>query len=154
MLKNYGYNTHCVGKWHLGMYTYHHTPIFRGFDTFLGMYLGSGKGLFPHWAKCQKKVFDFPDRWSTVKTQTFNIQKIYQILLEQETEKLKFDLLEIFPGDYFKHVNRGAYDMRANWKMGENRNGFKDKVLMDKKGTAYSGDSIMKSTNCNEVLLN
>ena len=43
--------------------------------------------------------------------------------------------------------------MRANWKMGENRNGFKDKVLMDKKGTAYSGDSIMKSTNCNASII-
>ena len=111
-------------------------------------------------------IFQIGEAQSKLKLSTFkryskDIQKIFKrhskdipILLEQETEKLKFDLLEIFPGDYFKHVNRGAYDMRANWKMGENRNGFKDKVLMDKKGTAYSGDSIMKSTNCNEVLLN
>ena len=42
MLKEHQYNNHLVGKWHLGMSSPDLTPVSRGFDTFLGMYLGSG----------------------------------------------------------------------------------------------------------------
>ncbi len=28
-------------QWHLGFYTVEHTPLYRGFDTHLGYYLGS-----------------------------------------------------------------------------------------------------------------
>ncbi|XP_031833935.1 arylsulfatase B isoform X2 [Nomia melanderi] len=39
-LQKLGYNTHLVGKWHVGYYTDHHTPAYRGFDTFFGYYSG------------------------------------------------------------------------------------------------------------------
>ena len=39
MLKRNGYRTHGVGKWHLGMFTWEHTPVKRGFETWFGMYL-------------------------------------------------------------------------------------------------------------------
>jgi len=42
MLKGYGYSTHMVGKWHVGTHSWAHTPVRRGFDTFMGMFLGSG----------------------------------------------------------------------------------------------------------------
>ncbi|KAG7202809.1 hypothetical protein KM043_009967 [Ampulex compressa] len=39
-LRNLGYATHLVGKWHVGYHTNHHTPTYRGFDTFFGYYNG------------------------------------------------------------------------------------------------------------------
>ena len=40
-LKKGGYATHCVGKWHLGMFKWEYTPTYKGFDTFYGYYDGA-----------------------------------------------------------------------------------------------------------------
>lgn len=37
-LKNLGYKTHVVGKWHLGFCNSRFTPLARGFDSFFGYY--------------------------------------------------------------------------------------------------------------------
>ncbi|XP_075536588.1 arylsulfatase B-like isoform X2 [Dermacentor variabilis] len=39
-LKDLNYQTHMIGKWHLGYYTEQYVPTSRGYDTFYGFYNG------------------------------------------------------------------------------------------------------------------
>jgi len=58
-LKKLGYNTHIVGKWHLGYCAWEYTPTRRGFDSFLGFYLGS-ENHFSHDRDYKTKPDDPP----------------------------------------------------------------------------------------------
>ncbi|GFY41552.1 arylsulfatase B [Trichonephila inaurata madagascariensis] len=46
-LKTLGYDTHMIGKWHLGYSTKERLPVFRGFDSFYG-YLNGLIGYYDH----------------------------------------------------------------------------------------------------------
>ena len=46
-LKNLGYRTHLIGKWHLGYYQSRFMPTERGFDDYLG-YLNGAISYFSH----------------------------------------------------------------------------------------------------------
>ena len=40
VLYEHGYDTHAVGKWHMGFYKWAYTPTFRGFKSYLGYFNG------------------------------------------------------------------------------------------------------------------
>ncbi|GAB6029238.1 Arylsulfatase [Chamberlinius hualienensis] len=46
-LRELGYSTNMVGKWHLGSCNESYTPTYRGFDTFLG-YMAGGEYHYAH----------------------------------------------------------------------------------------------------------
>ncbi|XP_049270278.1 arylsulfatase I [Rhipicephalus sanguineus] len=39
-LKDLGYETHILGKWHIGYFNLNYTPTYRGFDSFCGLHTG------------------------------------------------------------------------------------------------------------------
>jgi len=46
-LKQVGYNTHYIGKWHLGYASWDYTPTHRGFDSYTG-YMQGGQDYYLH----------------------------------------------------------------------------------------------------------
>ncbi|KAK3749068.1 hypothetical protein RRG08_034043 [Elysia crispata] len=69
ILKEQGYATHAVGKWHLGFYKKEFTPLWRGFDTFFGMLIGSANHFT--YKKCDTYRTSNRDKKSSKKSGNF-----------------------------------------------------------------------------------
>lgn len=57
-LQKQGYRTHMVGKWHLGFFKKEYTPLYRGFESHYGYYLGCGD-YFDHSSEAIPDYFGY-----------------------------------------------------------------------------------------------
>jgi arylsulfatase A-like enzyme len=88
-LKKLGYETHAVGKWHLGMFSPDTVPTGRGFDTFYGYYSGA-EDYFNH---TTNDHFDFHnDTGSTLRPWSPEVDQLYSThLYSRRAEELIAD---------------------------------------------------------------
>jgi len=99
-LRESGYTTHIVGKWHLGMHTESHLPLQRGFDSHYGYLQGASdywKHIMPYtYKKVRGEGLDFYDNNNLVWNETGHYStklynnRVQEIVADHDPEQPMF----------------------------------------------------------------
>ncbi|KAK7093873.1 arylsulfatase B-like [Littorina saxatilis] len=115
-MKNLGYATHIVGKWHLGFCNWNCTPTFRGFDSFLGYYNAQENYYF----RTCEYYYDFRDNQTlsvkqngTYSTYVFQ-ERVRNIINTHDTSKPLFLYLPLQSVHMPLEVPKHYYNMYPN----------------------------------------
>eukprot|EP00105_Crassostrea_gigas_P003469 XP_011416316.1 PREDICTED: arylsulfatase B [Crassostrea gigas] len=97
-LKDLGYATHMVGKWHLGMCNWDCTPTYRGFDSFFGFYHAKAD----YYSHISYKYLDYRDNEKPVKNlngtySTFTFTSRAQDIIKKHNSSQPLFLYMAFP---------------------------------------------------------
>jgi len=84
VLNSAGYYSVIYGKWHLGHYSWQHTPMYRGFDEWRG-FLGGATGMDSHQ---ENGTYDW---WNGVHIDTSAYMNFSTYLLDSYLKKLIYD---------------------------------------------------------------
>ncbi|KAK7067491.1 hypothetical protein SK128_020465 [Halocaridina rubra] len=119
-LRNLGYRTHLIGKWHLGYCSWDYTPTRRGFDSFYGFYLGS-QTYYTQYKKLGHKKGS--QAWRNRNEVNFqaelpietNVPPLSESLKEEQLQQLRYDRRQHIkePKSESNEVN-GGRDFRLN----------------------------------------
>ena len=88
-----------IGKWHLGFCSWSYTPLYRGFDSFYGIYLGAGD----HYTHETAGILDLHDNETPVE----NKDGVYSTYLYAEVwnnNRFLFIIIFFFSFSYFTYL--------------------------------------------------
>lgn len=151
-LKKLGYQTHLVGKWHLGLCKTAYTPRQRGFDTFRG-FLGGSEDYYTH--KCSHgKAYDYWHNENILYSHKYSTDDFrnYTVNLIEESGDTKTKPVFLFlsmqsihaPLNLPPNVEEGDYDNRGSVReILKNLDSFTDHIVKALKSAKLWDNTVL-----------